>query len=108
MRFVIRYDKRAIMLEAHRFFRGGRFGTFADCLRKAWENIKGKTDIAKDAGEPVNTWFGWTLLGREVRHNEQTIGQFEAWDDTTKSGKRVKSYFTYGQTCELGTQPPKA
>ena len=108
MDFTIKYDKRKIMLEAHRFYRGGKHETFSICLRMAWDNSKGENTIAKEVGEPVHTWYGWTLLGREVRHDEKNVGQYEAWDDSTKRGKRVKSYFTFGQTCELGTQPPKA
>ena len=104
MRFTVKYDKRAIMLEAHRFFRGGKSGDFAMCLRKAWDNAKGYKNLAENVGRTIHTWFGWTLLGREVRHNETNVGQYDAWDDTTKSGKRIKSYFTYEQTCELDTQ----
>lgn len=108
MAFIIKYDKRAIMNEAYKFFRGNTVRDFGTCLRMAWDNAKGYKALTERVGEPVNTWFGWTLLGREVKHNEVNVGQYTAWDDSTKSGRRTKSYFTYGQTCELGTQPPKA
>lgn len=108
MTFKVVYDKRAIMREAHRFFRGGKMGDFGMCLRKAWENAKLYRGLAEGIGEVIHTWYGWKMLGREVIHDMLNVGQIDVWDDTTKSGKRVKSYFTFEQTCELGTQPPKA
>ena len=108
MRFTVKYDKRAIMKKAHKFYRGGKMGDFAECLRKAWENAKTFKGGAEVIGETIHTWYGWTLLGREVRHNEKNVLQLEMWDDTLKNKvKKIVSYFTYEQTCELGTQPPK-
>ena len=101
------YNKRNIMLEAHRFFRDGRHGTFSDCLKHAWENAKNLKNFAEAIGKEVHTWYGWTLLGREVIHEQQTIGQLEMWDNLKKRIRTIKSYFTYEQTCELGAQPPK-
>lgn len=101
------YNKRAIMLEAHRFFRDGRFGTFAECLEKAWENAKKYKALAEGIGETVRTWYGWTQVGREVLHGQTTVGQIEVWETLKKRVRTIKSYFTYEQTCELGTQPPK-
>lgn len=108
MAFVIKYDKKAIMKEAHKFFRDNTDRDFSTCLKMAWDNAKGYKALTERIGETINTWFGWTLLGREVKHEEKCVGQYTVWDDTTKSGRRIKSYFTFGQTCELGTQPPKA
>lgn len=106
--YKVTYNKRSIMLNAHRFFRDGRFGTFAECLEKAWENAKGYKRLAEGIGEEVHTWYEWTQLGREVIHEQKTVGQFEAWVTHLKNKVRMlKSYFTYEQTCELGTQPPK-
>lgn len=107
MKYRVVYDKRAIMYEAHRFFRDGRFGTFAECLQKAWENAKVIKGFAEEVGEEVHTWYGWTQLGREVLHGQKTIGQVEVWDNLKKRVRAIKSYFTFEQTCELGTQPPK-
>ena len=107
MKYRVVYNKRVIMLEAHKFFRDGRFGTFAECLQRAWENAKDIKHFAEGIGEEVHTWYGWTLLGREVIHNEHTIGQIELWDTLKNKVRGIKSYFTRGQTCELGTQPPK-
>ena len=108
MRFVLQYDKRAIMKEAHRFFRSGKYGDFGDCLTKAWDNARAYRELAELVGETVRTWYGWVLNGREVIHDMVNVGQIRVWDETTKSGQRVKSYFKFNQTCELGTQEVKA
>ena len=105
--FKVGYNKKTIMYNAHRFFRDGRYGTFGECLRKAWENAKAIKAFTEDVGEEVHTWYGWTLLGREVLHGETTIGQLELWEPIKNGLKKVKSYFKLEQTCELGTQPPK-
>lgn len=109
MEFKVRYNKVQIMYEAHKFYRDGRMGDFAECLRKAWQNAKATKAFLEGVGEVANTWKGWENLGREVIHNEKTIGQVEVWVTHLKNKIRsVRSYFTYGQTCEAGTQPPKA
>lgn len=106
-KYTVVYDKRAIMLNAHRYFKDGRMGNFSECLKKAWENAKAYKVFAEGVGEEVHTWYGWTLLGREVIHEQKNIGQLEMWETLKKRVRTVKSYFTYGQTCELGTQEPK-
>ena len=107
--YTVKYDKREIMKSAHKFYRDGRHGDFANCLRHAWENAKGFKNLAENVGEEIHTWFDWTLLGREVKHEEKNVGQVESWVTHLKNKiKMAKSYFTYEQTCELGTQPPKA
>ena len=107
-RYEAVYDKRIIMLNAHKFFRDGRFGTFSECLVKAWENAKGTKALADAVGEEIHTWYEWTLLGREVIHEQKTVGQVDSWVTHLKNKLRMaKSYFTRGQTCELGTQAPK-
>ena len=106
--FVAKYDKRKIMLDAHRFFRDGRYGDFSFCLKCAWENAKGKKGAEEDRGEELHTWYEWTLLGREVIHEQKTVAQVEIWVTHLKNRLRMlMSYFTYEQTCELGTQPEK-
>ena len=107
MKFTIVYNKRAIMLNAHDLYRGGKNGDFAECLRKAWENAKEYKELAELVGEEVHTWYGWTLLGREVIHDEVSIGKIAVWDTLKNKAKRIKAYFKFNQTCELGTQPPK-
>lgn len=106
-KFVLQYNKRTIMLNAHEFFRDGRYGTFGECLKKAWENAKQVKAFTEKLGKEVHTWYGWTLLGREVIHGEMTIGQLELWRPFKNKVKGIISYFTYEQTCELGTQAPK-
>lgn len=107
MKYTVTYNKRTIMLNAHKFFRDGRFGTFGECLKKAWENARTFKWFAEYTGEEIHTWYEWTLLGREVIHNEHCIGQLEMWETLKNKIRTIKSYFTFGQTCELGTQPPK-
>ena len=101
------YNKKQIMLKAHRLFRDGRYGTFAECLVKAWHDAKTFKYFAEGVGEEVHTWYGWTLLGREVIHNEHCVGQIELYEPLKRGISKIFSYFTFGQTCELGTQPPK-
>ena len=109
MRFTIKYDKRAIMRKAHYFYRGGKMGDFGECLRKAWDNARAYKEFAELVGEEIHTWYEWTLLGREVIHDEANIGKLELWDDRLKTKlKRLVPYFKFNQTCELGTQEPKA
>lgn len=104
----VSFNKAIIMNEAHAFFKDGRFGDFAECLRKAWQNAKAIKAFLEGLSEIANTWYGWTLKGREVIHNEKTIGQVEVWAILKKSIRTVKSFFTFSQTVELGTQPAKA
>lgn len=102
----MKYNKRIIMETAHRLYRSGRYGTFANALRIAWNDEKAVARIRKRHGE-VHTWYGWTLLGREVLHDEHAVEKVTLADAKTKSGTRLVPFFTYEQTCELGTQPPK-
>lgn len=108
IKFVVKYDKRAIMLNAYKLYRSGKHGTWSECLVKAWANAKRYKEMAEGVGKPVNTWYGWTLLGREVKHGERAVAQISLYDNLKSSIARVMSYFTYEQTCELGTQEPKA
>lgn len=106
-RFIVRYNKRTIMLNAHKLYRSGKQGIWAECLVKAWENAKRYKRMAEDVGKEVHTWYGWTQLGREVIHGEHAVAQISLYDTLKNGIARVMSYFTYEQTCELGTQPPK-
>ena len=101
------YNKRRIMYNAHKLFRDGRYGTFAECLVKAWENAKTYKRLAEGVGEELNTWYGWKMLGREVRHFEHCVCQAEMWTPLKNAIRKVESFFTFEQTCEEGTQPPK-
>lgn len=101
------YNKAEIMRQAHTFFKANRYGTFGECLHRAWENAKAYVNVNKTHGT-ARTWYGWTLFGREVIHNEKAVAKVTITDPKTKNGTRVISFFTEAQTCEAGTQPPKA
>ena len=103
----MKYNKAEIMRNAHKFYQANRYGTFGECLHRAWENAKAYNKVADKYGE-VHTWYGWTLLGREVIHNETTVAKVTITDPKTKNGTRVICFFTEAQTCEAGTQAPKA
>lgn len=104
---TVSFSKKQIMTEAHAFFKDGRFGDFAECLRKAWQNAKAIKAFLEGLEEVAHTWSGWQFFNREVRHYEKTIGQVEVWAILKKSIRTVRSFFTFSQTVELGTQPPK-
>lgn len=102
---MTKYNKANIMKNAWRLFKTNRYGTFGNCLHLAWNDAKTEK-ATKDA--ELKTWFGWTLFGREVIHGQQAVAKYTVTDPKTKNGTRVLAYFTYDQTCELGTQPAKA
>ena len=77
----MRYDLRAIMLRAWRFFREGK-GSFAECLHRAWISEKAapvnaeRIQAAKEAAgitEETNTWSGWKKAGLEVIHGSKAL-----------------------------------
>ena len=77
----MRYDLRAIMLRAWRFFREGK-GSFAECLHRAWISEKAapvnaeRIQAAKEAAgitEETNTWSGWKKAGFEVIHGSKAL-----------------------------------
>lgn len=79
--------------------------TLSTALKIAWKNAKlvAKTLLEK-ATEEVHTWYGWTLLGKEVIHDSKCLFQIVIEDLTTKKGTRTLSYFGASQVCELGSQ----
>ena len=105
MKFIVVYDKRAIMKEAHKFFRDGRMGDFGECLRKAWDNAKNIKNAVEGLGKEVKTWYGWKMVGQEVIHGQHALFQLELYDTYLKNSIRViKSYFGREQTCKSGSQ----
>ena len=104
---MTKYNKANIMKDAWTFFKANRYGTFGECLRRAWANAKAFVKANEENGE-ARTWFGWTLFGREVIHGETGKIKFTITDPKTKNGTRAITLFTLAQTCEAGTQPPKA
>lgn len=102
----MKYDRKAIMAKAHKLYRTFRYGTFANALKLAWQDAKAVAEIRAEHGE-VRTWYGWTLVGREVIHEQHAVAKVKLADPKTADGTRLTPFFTYEQTCELGTQPPK-
>lgn len=81
--------------------------TFGDALRKAWQWARVQASnaakieaaaMAAGINEVIHTWSGWQSLGRMVIHGEEATLKVTVADPTTKTGKRVKSFFTYSQT----------
>ena len=109
-----KYNLSALMKKAWSLFRKAarkKAITFSEALKKAWAWLKASVEnrikaanTAKALGieEEVHTWAGWQSLGRPVKHESKAVFQMEADDPTTKTGKRVKSYFILSQT-EAGT-----
>lgn len=107
-----RYNLSRLMTKAWSLFRKAAKKatnkiTFAEALRLAWRWLKAEiinaatikaAAEATGTEEEYHTWAGWQSLGRMVCHEEQAAFKVEVDDPTTKSGRRVKSYFTYSQT----------
>lgn len=81
--------------------------SFSEALKKAWawarvqaSNAAKVEAAAATAGidEVIHSWSGWQSLGRMVIHTEHAALKVEVDDPTTKTGKRVKSFFAYSQT----------
>ena len=102
----MKYNKAEIMKKAHVLYRDGRYGTFTNALKIAWRDAKAVADIRAEYGD-VKTWYGWTLVGREVWHGEKAVAQTTVAEAKNKKGTQVLSFFTYEQTCEIGEQPYK-
>ena len=105
---MTKYNKANIMKKAWTLYKANRYGTFGNCLHLAWNDAKTEKGVTDTYGENTKTYYCWTLFGREVIHGQKAVAQIKVTDPRTKNGTRILSYFTYDQTCELGTQPPKA
>lgn len=101
----MKYNRKEIMTTAHELYRDGRFGGWAECLRKAWYNAKAVRATVEALGGDANTWFGWTLLGLEVIHGETAKAKVEVYKPLKTKTTTKKAYFTREQVCVLGTQP---
>ena len=109
----MKYDLHKLFHKAWRLFRQGAKKTamtFGAALRLAWTWLKAEIanapkidDAAKAAGivSEFHSWAGWKALGREVEHESKAAFQVEVTDPTTKSGRRIKSFFTVDQTQPL-------
>ena len=103
----MKYNRKNIMTEAHTLYNDGRFGGWAECLRKAWANAKAVKATVEALGEEAHTWYGWTLLGLEVIHGETAKAKVEVYKPLKTKTTTTKAYFTREQVCVLGTQPAK-
>lgn len=108
MKITVSYNKRTIMTQAHKFFRDGRMGTFADCLKKAWENAKTIKTTVESVGMEARTYAGWLALGYEVIHGEKSVAQCVV-NSIRYASKTLEtlSFFSVAQICEKGMQAPK-
>lgn len=98
MKKTVKFSKRNIMKNAWALVKAKAM-TISQALKKAWADTKA---VVLSTVE-VNTWYGWKMLGREVIHGSKAMFQTIVADNT-KNGTRVLSYFSFDQTCELGTQ----
>lgn len=81
--------------------------TFGEALKAAWAWLKvqaannAKVEAVANAlgiAEEYHTWAGWQAMGRMVIHTSEAAFKVEVDDPTTKSGKRIQSYFIYSDT----------
>lgn len=107
-KYIVKYNKADIMRNAHKFYRDGRMGTFADCLRKAWANAKTIKKTVEAVGMEARTYAGWLALGYEVIHGEKTVAQCVV-NSVRYAKKTVEtlSFFSVAQICEKGMQADK-
>ena len=102
MRKVTTTDKRTVMTRAWTFFRANRFGTFSDCLRLAWADLKKVNEAKAQFTEPAMRYIDWQNLGRDVAHGMTALFKVVLTDAKTKNGTRVVPFFGYTQTVAIG------
>ena len=108
----MKYDVKEIMTRAWELYRKPylKIATFGEALHRSWmvakyhdENSEVIENAIKASGitEELKTWYGWTLVGREVIHESKTVLQVTVKDPTRGDGKtKILSFFTYSQTAE--------
>ncbi|MBR1560197.1 MAG: hypothetical protein IJ646_08160 [Clostridia bacterium] len=81
--------------------------TFSAALALAWRWLKCQAanrvkieQAAQAAGivEEVRSWASWQSVGRMVIHGSEAALKVEIEDPTTRSGKRLQSFFLYSDT----------
>jgi hypothetical protein len=109
MKIVVKYNKKTIMTQAHKFFADGRMGTWSVCLKKAWANAKAVKTTIETIGEEAKTYGQWLASGYEVIHGEHNVGQCIV-NSVRYAKKTIEtlSFFTWGQVVPVGTQADKA
>ena len=105
-----KYNMSRIMKKAWSLYRKALKkgnATFSEALKTAWAWAKAqaantaKVEAAAEAlgiEEEYHTWAGWQALGRMVMHESIAAFKVEIDDPTTKTGKRVASYFLASDT----------
>ena len=108
-KYIAKYNKAEIMRNAHKFYRDGRMGTFAECLKKAWQNAKTVKATVDKIGMEARTYAGWLALGYEVIHGEKSVAQCIV-NSVRYASKTIEtlSFFSVAQICEKGMQADKA
>lgn len=108
-KFTAKYDKAQIMRNAHKFYRDGRMGDFATCLRKAWARAKAvKATIEREVKEEAHTYGEFLAMGYEVIHGEHAVAKVIV--DSVRYVKQVTetlAFFTWAQVCPVGMQADK-
>lgn len=109
MKIIIAYNKKTIMVQAHKFYADGRMGDWSACLKKAWANAKTVKATVENIGEEAHTYGQWLAIGYEVIHGEHTVGQCLV--NSIRYAKKTLetlSFFTWGQVVPVGTQADKS
>lgn len=108
-----KYDLSKLMKKAWSLYKKAiKKGTakFADALRTAWAWLKvqaankaiiaAAAEAAGYADYEYHTWYRWQQLGRMVIHTSEAAFQCVIADPTTRSGRRIQSFFIYSDTQE--------
>ena len=109
MKITIAYNKKTIMVQAHKFYADGRMGDWSACLKKAWANAKTIKTTIETIGEEARTYGQWLAIGYEVIHGEHSVRQCLVNSVRyTKKTLETLSFFTWGQVVPVGTQADKS
>lgn len=109
MKYTVNYDKAQIMRNAHKFYRDGRMGDFATCLRKAWARAKATKATIEEVGEEAHTYGEFLAMGYEVIHGEHAVAKVIV--DSVRYVRQLTetiAYFTWAQVCPVGMQADRA
>ena len=109
----MKYNLKAIMTKAWEIYRKATKVaiTFSEALKRAWAWAKVQASntakiaaaaIAAGITEEFHTWYGWTMLGREVIHESKAVFQVVVETPERGIGKTFKkSFFVLSQTAEI-------
>ena len=109
----MKYNLSKIMSKAWNLYRKATKVaiTFSEALRRAWAWAKVQASnaakiaaaaLAAGITEEYHTWYGWTMLGREVIHESKAVFQVVIDTPEKGAGKTFRqSFFTVSQTAEI-------